>query len=269
VRRLIIRPGAIGDCILSIPAMEHLVGDYTEVWVPSPLIPLIQFADAARSIASTGLDLLGIPDRETPEQLHAKLQSFDSIVSWYGSNRSEFRNAMLSINPNCEFHSALPRDFSVHATDFFATQAGVPLGLIPRIRVEKTEPRNTVAIHPFSGSKKKNWPLHRYCELAAQLGCEVDWLAGPEEELPEARRFENLAELAAFIAGAHLYIGNDSGITHLAAAVGIKTLAIFGPKSPKIWEPRGENVYVVRGRPLESLSVRVIADAANRLLDSP
>ncbi len=267
MRRLIIRPGAIGDCILSFPALEHLVTDYTEVWVPSPVVPLIQFADAVRSIASTGLDLVGIPDRDIPDRLGAVLQSFDSIVSWYGFNRPEFRNTMLSLNPNCEFHPALPCDFSFHVTDFYAAQVGAPLGLIPRIRVAEQKLRDSAVIHPFSGSKSKNWPLDRYQELAGCLPYEIDWLAGPEEHLPEGRRFENLAELAAFVAVARLYIGNDSGITHLAAAVGVKTLAIFGPKSPKIWVPRGKNVEVIAVSDLADLKPSFVARIANRQLD--
>jgi hypothetical protein len=249
--------------------MEHLIADYTEVWLPSPVVPLVQFADAVCSIASTGLDLLGIPDRETPNSLRTRLQSFDSIVSWYGTNRPELREALASINPRCEFHCALPPDdYPGHATDFFAQQVGAPLGLIPRIHVPAKEPRNTIAIHPFSGGKTKNWPLDRYRELATQLPYEIEWLAGPEEDLPEAHRFENLLDLAQFLAGARLYIGNDSGITHLAAAIGVRTIAIFGPTSPKLWAPRGPNVYVLRGRPLESLSVQTVAAAVNRLLDS-
>ena len=62
VRRLAIRPGAIGDLILSLPALESLRTDYLEVWVPSRNAPLVRFADGVRPIASTGLDLLGITD---------------------------------------------------------------------------------------------------------------------------------------------------------------------------------------------------------------
>lgn len=269
MRRLIIRPGAIGDCILALPAMEHLIADHTEIWISSALVPVVHFADRVRSIQASQIDLLGIPDRETPDHLRATLATFDSIVSWYGYRRDEFRAALLSINQRCEFHPALPNDLALHATDFYAAQVGAPLGLVPRIRIGDVEPRNTIAIHPFSGSKSKNWPLSRYRELAAHLPCDIDWLAGPEEELPEANRFDNLADLAAYIAGARLYIGNDSGITHLAAAIGAKTIAIFGPTSPKVWAPRGPNVYVVRASPLESLGVQRVADAANRLLDLP
>lgn len=249
--------------------MQHLVADYTEVWVPSPVVPLIQFADRVRSIASTGLDLVGIPDRDVPETLHRTIASFDSIVSWYGSTRSEYRDAMLAMNPNCEFHAALPRHFTVHATDFFSIQVGAPLGSTARIHIAAADQRDKVVIHPFSGSTKKNWPLQRYRELAVRLRLHADWLAGPEEELPEAHRFDNLAEVAAFIAGTRLYIGNDSGITHLAAAVGVKTLAIFGPASPPIWVPRGDNVQLIAVDDLLQLEARSVAQEANRLLDSP
>jgi heptosyltransferase III len=246
--------------------MEHLVADYTEVWAPSSVVPLIQFASSGHSLLSTGIDLVGVGDLEVPKQLRARLRSFDSIVSWYGSNRPEFREAMLSMNPSCEFHPALPLDFSLHATDFFAQQVGAPLGLTPRIRV-LPERRDTIVIHPFSGGKKKNWPLDRYRELATRLPFQVEWLAGPEEDLPEAHRFENLLDLADWIAGARLYVGNDSGITHLAAAVGARTLAIFGPASPKIWIPRGPNVEVIAVSDLNDLVPTFVARVASRLLD--
>ncbi len=71
------------------------------------------------------------------------------------------------------------------------------------------------------------------------------------------------------MAGARLYIGNDSGITHLAAAIGIPTLALFGPTSPATWAPRGPNVTVLHAQPITALSVQCVLEAANRLLDSP
>ena len=79
MRRLLIRPGAIGDCILSLPALECLKAEYTEVWAPSPVVPLIRFADRVRSIASTGLDLVGLPGIEPPVEVIESLRSFDSI----------------------------------------------------------------------------------------------------------------------------------------------------------------------------------------------
>jgi heptosyltransferase III len=270
VRRLLIRPGAIGDCILSIPALQYLKTDYTEVWISSSVVPLIQFANTVRSIASTGLNLAGVGDLGVPTDLRQRLQSFDSIVSWYGTNRPEFRGAMLSAGISCDFHAALPpADYKDHAIDFFARQVGAPEGLVPRISVESCFPRATVAIHPFSGSARKNWPLSSFLDLAAQLPVTAEWTAGPEEQLPAPlapARFTNLLDLARWLQGARLYIGNDSGITHLAAALGAKTLALFGESRPEIWAPRGSNVTVVYSTPLTALSVESVRETATRLL---
>src|SRR5512143_3962455 len=89
-RRLLIRPGAIGDVILSLPALEAARTEYTEVWTPRPMLPLIRFADRTRAIADTGLDLVGVVEgARVPE-----LEAFDSIYSWYGTHRPEFRDAV-------------------------------------------------------------------------------------------------------------------------------------------------------------------------------
>ncbi|MGA8028522.1 MAG: glycosyltransferase family 9 protein, partial [Bryobacteraceae bacterium] len=137
------------------------------------------------------------------------------------------------------------------------------------IEVAPSTARESIVIHPFSGGRRKNWPLHLYRELASRLPCEIEWTAGPEEELPTARRFENLADLAAWIAGARLYIGNDSGITHVAAATGVRTLALFGCLSPETWAPRAENVRILRADTLEKLDIETVLSAVNRLLDLP
>jgi heptosyltransferase III len=269
VRRLLIRPGAIGDCILSLPALQHVAADFTEVWIPSAAVPLIGFADAVRPLASTGIDLVGVGDLTMPQQLKSRLQSFDSIISWYGASRPEFRNALESLGVECHFHPALPaKDSSGHVTDFFARQVGAPEGLVPRIEVEPCAVRDAIVIHPFSGSPLKNWPVDLYRELGAQLHFPTEWTAGPEEELPGAIRFTSLAELGSWISGATLYIGNDSGITHLAAAVGVPTLALFGSLSPLTWAPRGGNVTVLHSPSLEKLDVQTVLSAINQLLDS-
>lgn len=269
MRRLLIRPGAIGDCIFAFPALQHLSSDFTEVWISSPVAPLIHFANAVRPLASTGIDLVGVGELEISHALRQRLQSFDSIVSWYGTNRPEFREALTSLGVPCTFHRALPSAaYSGHAIDFFAGQVGAPEGLTPRIEAKPAQRRNSVILHPFSGSARKNWPLCLFRQLAAQLPSAVEWTAGPDDDLAEATRFDNLADLANWIAGAQLYIGNDSGITHLAAATGIRTLALFGPDSSETWTPRGPNVTTVRASTLESLAVRAVLDAANRLLDS-
>ncbi|HEV3202671.1 MAG TPA: glycosyltransferase family 9 protein [Bryobacteraceae bacterium] len=251
MRRLIIRPGAIGDFILSLPALECLQTETLEVWAASPNLPLVRFADRVRSIATTGLDLLGIT--EPPPRLVEELRGFDSIVSWYGANRPEFRDLASNLELPFTFFPALPaEDTAVHAADFYLAQVRSFTRCdgdgIPRIRCE-VDREDFAVIHPFSGSPRKNWPLSRFRELARQLegSLPVRWCAGPEDPpLDDAVRIDDLYELACWLAKARLYVGNDSGITHLAAAVGTPVLALFGPTDPEVWGPRGPNVRVGR-----------------------
>jgi heptosyltransferase III len=262
--RLIIRPGGIGDCILSLPAIEHLRTGCTEVWVPSPVVPLIRFG-AARAIASTGIDLLGLPGVDAPAGLIEKLRSFDSIVSWYGANRAEFRQEVRALGLPFQFLDALPQaGAKIHAADFFLKQVGGEGVAVPRIECERAARSDFAVIHPFSGSARKNWPLERFREVATRLGIPVRWCAGPEETLDDALRFENLYELGCWLASARVYIGNDSGITHLAAAVGTPVVAIFGPSDPAMWAPRGARVSVVSGK-LEEITVNEVLEASDRL----
>jgi len=266
LRRLLIRPGGIGDCILALPALECLRADYTEVWAPESVVPLIRFADRVCSITSTGLDLVGLPGVAPPPAVLDRLRSFDSIVSWYGSNRVDFRAEVARFGFPFQFFPALPGpNERTHATDFFLEQIGCTAGATPRIPCPQIPREKFAVIHPFSGSPRKNWPLAKYTELAERLPLPVRWCAGPEESLEGAVRIADLYELACWISGARIYIGNDSGITHLAAASGVPTIAIFGPTDPAVWAPRGGSVAVVAGT-LEEITVQQILDAANRLL---
>lgn len=265
-RRLIVRPGGIGDCILSLPAMEHLRAEYTEVWVPSAVVPLIRFAKA-HAIASTGIDLLGLPGLEPPAGLIARLRSFDSIVSWYGANRAEFREHIQLLGLPFQFLDALPKPGGqIHAADFFLGQVGGDGAAVPAIECEGIASADFAVIHPFSGSASKNWPLERFREAAARLSVPVRWCAGPEEPLADAVRFDNLYELAGWLASARVYVGNDSGITHLAAAVGTPVVGIFGPTDPAVWRPRGARVSVLSGARWDEIQVDKVVDAAQRLL---
>jgi heptosyltransferase III len=255
VRRLIIRPGAIGDLIASLPALEHLRTDYTEVWVGGANGPLVRFADRVCSIAGMRLDLLELG--LAPDGLMDHLAAFDSIVSWYGAARPEFRAATGELP--IDFHAALPGDVGVQATDFYLAQVGAGPGARPRIMIPAVPSEGFVAIHPFSGSARKNWPLEKFQALGERLS-DVRWVAGPGEVLDGAVRFDNLYELACWLKRARLFIGNDSGIMHLAAAVGIPVMALFGHTEPAVWAPRG--AHVLRHQPLAELSVDEVARLA-------
>ena len=83
-----------------------------------------------------------------------------------------------------------------------------------------------------------------------------------------AERFDNLYGLACWLRSARLYIGNDSGITHLSAAVGTPVIALFAPTDPAIWAPRGEHVSVVAtrrpGEAMEAISVDEVLRRSTR-----
>jgi hypothetical protein len=272
MRRLAIRPGGIGDFIVSLPALEclnpsrdrkgvdglNLKSDDYEVWTRSETVPLVRFTDRVRSIASTGLDLLSVSD--APERLIEELRSFDSIVSWYGANRPEFREEVARLGLPFTFFPALPPEGAGKpASDFYLDQVRTLGECVsdgtPRIRgleacaARDGDEEDFVVIHPFSGSERKNWPLENFGQLARRLGIatKVYWCYGPEDPPDDdAVRIENLFELACWLSKASLFVGNDSGITHLAAAVGTPVLAFFGPTDPAVWAPRGAEVRIGR-----------------------
>jgi ADP-heptose:LPS heptosyltransferase len=253
MRRLVIRPGAIGDLIVSLPAIGCLATESFEVWTAARTVPLVRDAGHVRAIPSTGLDLLGVT--EPPAALIEALCQFDSIVSWYGTNRPEFRETVAALGLPFTFLEALPAEGArLHATDFYLEQVR-PLTEcrsdgVPRIECA-VEREDYAVIHPFSGSPRKNWPLEKFRALGGKLeaAMPVKWCAGEEDPpLPDAMRIDDLYELACWLAKARLYIGNDSGITHLAAAVGTPVLALFGPTDPDVWAPRGQHVRVGRWR---------------------
>ncbi len=157
------------------------------------------------------------------------------------------------------FFPALPPDNRLHATDFYLTQVGAPLGAKPRIPIS-SRPSGIVAIHPFSGSAKKNWPLESFADLAQTL--DAEWCEGPK---PLQYRFTDLGKLAEWVAGASVYIGNDSGITHLAAAVGTPVVALFGPTDPRVWAPRADPLRLLTANPLDNLTVAEVIAAANQI----
>lgn len=226
MKRLLIRPGAIGDVILSLPALESAKADYTEVWAPRVTLPLIRFADKTRAIADTGLDLVGVTGADCPA-----LATFDEIYSWYGTNRPEFRQAVAHL-----------------PFTFFPAQS-LP-ATPPRIEVPATRREKFVIIHPYSSSPKKNWPLENFQAVAAEVE-NIEWC------IPG--KIEDLYELGCWISTARVYIGNDSGISHLAAAVGTPVIAIFVSTDPRIWAPRGGHVSV-----LENPTVAQVLDRCSQ-----
>ena len=117
------------------------------------------------------------------------------------------------------------------------------------------------AIHPFSGSPKKNWPLERYRELGRLLSRRLPvkwivepWIAGHGGSSTRSRRSTICTSWPAGWPGRGSTSATIPGITHLAAAAGTRVLALFGPTDPAVWAPRGPNVRVLAApRPGESM----------------
>ena len=123
--------------------------------------------------------------------------------------------------------------------------------------------KRVIIVHPGSGSPAKNWPAEKFAMLAKKIRktakyepiiiageADVKQLAVMRRLLPGFHVYENidLLEIASILSVARGFIGNDSGITHLAAAMGIPVLALFGPTDPAIWAPRGKNVAIIKSR---------------------
>ncbi|MCC7264735.1 MAG: glycosyltransferase family 9 protein [Candidatus Latescibacteria bacterium] len=140
-----------------------------------------------------------------------------------------------------------------------------------------------VLIHPGSGGRRKCWPLDRYLALARwcmRQGCEVLLLHGPADtDLGELLSAEadwrdralcppGPLELASLLESAALFIGNDSGPGHLAAALGTPTLSLFGPTDPRVWRPPHPRARVVQAPDgeLARLEVATVAGAAGEML---
>jgi ADP-heptose:LPS heptosyltransferase len=123
--------------------------------------------------------------------------------------------------------------------------------------VEKSRSK-TVLIHPGAGSPRKRWPLSGFRDVAVQLEIlrlGAEFVIGPAEQdlLPELTRYEATVhrpvgslELLALLRSTAAYIGNDSGVSHLAAWAGIASVVIFGPTDPVRWRPRGDSVEIVQ-----------------------
>jgi heptosyltransferase-3 len=169
-------------------------------------------------------------------------------------------------------HDPFPRE-RVHVVDYhlslFPDLALTPAERVPHVVVgaggataarEASSPARPIVIHPGSGSLSKNWPLDRFIELARHLSGfgPIAYVLGPAEEesgtamvidgpISAVRVWRNLplSELADRLAGARLFAGNDSGVAHLAAAVGCPVVVLFGASDPAVWAPRGRSVTIV------------------------
>jgi ADP-heptose:LPS heptosyltransferase len=166
----------------------------------------------------------------------------------------------------------------VHTAEHMASAVfylGVPLTPeIPRARIEAPPGRSALApngsyavIHPIAATPEKTWP--HFAGLKTPC-LEPVYIAGPGEDLsafPNARKVigADLPELARLIRDADVFIGNDSGPAHIAAAFGVPVLVFFGPSDSEIWAPWRTQAEVLQANPIGCITLEQAQAALGRL----
>jgi len=322
---LIIHQGAIGDLILSLPAITALQERFTNyifsfMGYPSTLELLPVEREQIVSVQMPGFSSLYTREPDPPEELKQYLVKFEKVFIFGMRSGEDLVKGMKVIGVKEVFRIDTFPDHCIHVTDY---QASILSSLgtevknrVPRLFIsdqdEKLagevllrhgvkEDKPLIFIHPGSGSIKKSWPSHHFAKLARNLqerfSARIAVIEGPAdraqaETLSASLKGSStvkigklpLRTLAVLLKRGKCFIGNDSGITHLAAAVGTPSIALFGPTDPGVWGPRGENVSIIRGETdcspctpetlrgctrqkcFENISVETVCDAVQKLV---
>jgi ADP-heptose:LPS heptosyltransferase len=136
----------------------------------------------------------------------------------------------------------------VHTAEHLASAVfylGAPRVEIPRARlfgVITTPSKPYAVIHPIASQPDKTWPAERFLAIASQLGVEPVFIAGPGEDLSSFHAYRTiagapLAGIKNLLANASLFLGNDSGPAHIAAAFGVPVVVLFGSSDIDVWRP--------------------------------
>ncbi|UCF14934.1 MAG: glycosyltransferase family 9 protein [Phycisphaerales bacterium] len=300
LRGLIIQPGAIGDCILTLPLAAYVkdrlglggvdILGHTEY---VGFLPGRSCVDGVRSIDALELNRMFAETRafelKDRDSLIDAFSDYSWIITFMGGPESSFEQNLI-YTANCS-HSAEVITLSIkphqenaeRVSGFYIRQFVERSGSFDQSREIETDAclieatptdvttgrkllneagldgrRKLVVIQPGSGGKEKCWYVGNFLAVAAGLaskGFEVVFLLGPaeRERFSEAtiRRINSVApcltdlsltDVVALLSCAEVFVGNDSGITHLAGAMGVRTAVVFGPTDPAIYKPVGPHV---------------------------
>lgn len=293
-RILVLRGGALGDFIVTLPALAML----RDAW-PDARIELIGNAVAAElgreakviDAAHSQHDARWAPlfeRRQLPGARATWLGGFDLVVNYWpdrdGALRSHFpaRDGQAFISAEATPTVApAARHYCEPVREFLST--GRPRREIApltfRLRPHRPDASGVIAVHPGSGSTKKNWPLDRWDRLCRWLreerGARLAIVSGEAEPAGilgahgEAWRALPLPALADNLSRCRYFIGHDSGVSHLAAACGVPSLLLFGPTDPGMWAPPSASVKILRkGETMEIITVADVRAAFSQKIPS-
>lgn len=293
MRILVLRPGAIGDTLVTFPLLQRLqqvmpaleltfVGNVAVL----PLVQEFKLAQAVSNYEERLWSRLFLPPTSRGQQaLHSKLQQIDCAICWLSDPEGTVE-ANLRATGVSQIYMLPGRpgpQVSLPIVDYLA--AGIRELVGPDISWHtpaayawqpdsESKWNHTIALHPGSGGAAKCWPLPHFVALISALwqqATPVLICAGPAEQTrllelhnllpdppaPELLQFMQdapLPLLAQTLRQCRGYVGNDSGITHLAALLGVPTLALFGPSDPIVWHPIGKRVQIIHNPSLEAIT---------------
>jgi heptosyltransferase-3 len=298
---LVVRPGAIGDALLTFPVLkalrEHNAGAHITLVSNAQVLSLAQ----AFSIVEEVFDFQDIRWSElfsstgirTPS-MRGLLEQTNLTICW---TRDPDGIIEHNLRTACVKHVVIapgrpPEGERIHIVDYLANTVGLPdvgaqfiapssWGLVNTSSKDTTTTNQFIAIHPGSGAAQKCWPISCFAKVIERLWQQnrsVLLLAGPADTgrihdliqqlssppLPEMFKVLTdvpLLEVAHQLQQSKCYLGNDSGITHLAAMLGVPTIAIFGPTDPAVWRPVGPFVKVIHAGALEDVCVDFVMEA--------
>jgi ADP-heptose:LPS heptosyltransferase len=286
-RVLVCHQGALGDLILTLPAIQALRAALQPArmelmghpWILA-LIHGLPYADAVIDINRQEMVPLFQEAAPFAPEMQQYLRGFAAAFCFSQSDILARSLCRAGIRKTFTL-PALP-DKKMHAVDYHlaSLQAiGIPpVSSSPMIYLRRQERQEAelfllrqgwdltriTALHPGAGSRKKTWPAVRFAGLAQALaskGHKILLIQGPADEAAAKEvvaalgntpyllvRDLPITQLAALLSHAALFIGNDSGISHLAAALGRPTIALFGPTDPCVWAPRGSRAFWLQGK---------------------
>ena len=277
-RILALFPGALGDFICFLPALQAL----SENGGVDLLARSEYAAIAPPNVRTTSLERyeisrLFVAGSEGDERVRQFFAPYRSIYSWMGSGDGDFVGRLrAAASGKAEFFPFRSSDSRLHMADYYlactAKRTAGKIAAAPRVQPEDIlwaerflashgGPQTKIlALAPGSGARGKNWPGEFFLEVGRWWRRETAGRAlvvyGPaeEERFGDAIHWDGaihvrglcLGKVAALLSRSDLYLGNDSGLTHLAAALGIEAIALFGPTDTVQWAPRGKSVTVAR-----------------------